>query len=447
MGTSDNMASTAYLDPDSMSRSDDEEKEDDLMRTDSSNSLCQCYITNSFKHGVPIDEEVRRSLSTKQTTKLILTKKRMKQKQWLALFHSLESKSINRSCFTELNFSSSNLQVKALRVFMSILSRASSPISNITKLNLSGINLHGDKGSVDLGNALIQNVHLQRLVLVNCQLDDSDLKTMQRYLLMSNNRLLKLDLSSNQIGKEGGDILGKVLKRNRFIEKLNLSWNQIRGSRGCSIMQGLMENNNLLYFDISFNGLGDEGASRVGVMLEMNTTLVALNLRDNRITNEGAKSIAYGLAENKTLNSLMLSGNLITSAGMSFILAAVIKSESVKLRELHMKQISPDQLCMRAINYLQKQNKNLAIVYGEPFLSKAKTHRVDKSLVIREEIFEEIRMYLARERLRMLDLFNMWDRRKLGGIDMVDMAAGLTDCGIPVTEAILEEVFRKVDVG
>jgi len=430
----------AYSDSDSM-RFDEEDKHPDLF-VNSNSSLCQCYITNSFKLGAPVDEEILRILNSRQQNKLVLTNKRLKHKQWLALFLSLANGDGDKRCFTEFNFSNSNLRVKAYKVFISILRRENSSVSRITKLILSGIDLHGDRGIVDLGKALSEHGHVQRLVLVNCQLEDSDLEAMQKYL-MNNNRLLKLKLSSNRIGKDGGDILGKVLRRNRCIEKLDLSWNQIRTSGSRILMQGLMENTALLYFDISFNGLGDEGAARVGVMLEKNKTLITLNLRDNRITNEGAKCIAYGLAENKTLNSLILSGNLMTSAGMSFILAAVIKSKSIELKELHMKLISPDTLCMRAIKYLQKSK--IMVTYGEPFLSKAKPHRVDPSFVVREEIFEEIRAYLARERLRMLDLFNMWDRSKLGGIDVVDLAAGLTDCGIPVTEAILEEVFRKVD--
>ncbi|XP_066927577.1 leucine-rich repeat-containing protein 74B-like [Clytia hemisphaerica] len=388
------------------------------------------YVLGSFKLSIPLDDEISRFLKFSPQEKLEISNKRLTQKQWVLIFTVLKEADF----LVDINLSYCNLKLNAL-ISLSVLLQDS---VNIKKLDLSGIDIN--LVSAKIFNRL-EDTYLVSVCLANCRLDDKDVNSLLTFT--KDNAILKnLDLSSNMIeGKQR--ILRDLLFENTILETLDLSWNHIRKIGCSSLVLGLIKNNSLLTLNLSFNGISDDGIKEITRMLEVNQTLESLNLRDNRITNQGAERLGYGLSVNNTLRKLDISGNMITAVGMQYILVGVIKSGN--LQELHMKQISPDTVCMRAINHLQKVSKDILLTYGVPILLHSKLFLKNEDVVIREEIFTEIRNYLFTQRLRMLDLFNMWDKKKTGALDMLSIGEGLQACGIPVTKAILEKLFGLLD--
>ena len=405
--------------------------EDDGLTKESHRFAVQCFRLKTS----PDDEVKRRLHSMARTKELSLPNKRMKLQHWVSLFNVLsDSESLE-----VLDLSYTNLQSKSLKSLANLLLSGN---SHVIRLDLSGIDFH-TKGC-DVIHYIGADCYLENLGLRGCKLQDKDLDkifSLPDGLSQPRNKTLTtLNLSSNNIESKG-NIIRKLIHHFKVLSVLDLSWNQINRPGACSLAYALMENERLKCLNLSFNGVSDEGALEIAFMLEQNTSLETLDLTENRITNRGAEFLASGLAKNSSLRSLDLSGNMMTSSGMESILVGVVSSGCIK--QLHMKQISPNALCMKAIQHLK--DKNVILSYGIPTLTKTNAFKGDKEVIVREEIFNEIRNFLTKERLRIIDLFKMWDKKKTGEISLDSLMSGLSSCGIPVTQAILEHIFGILD--
>ena len=418
---------------------------------DEDNSDSHRFTIQCFRLKVSPDEEVKRCLQMlTQTKELSLPNKWLKTQQWSAFFKVLSSSA--SSDIKTLNLSYTNLQTKSLKGLATLLSSGGS-CSDLKRLDLSGIDFHFKRGLGDIVRCIDDgDCCVKHLELKDCKLQDKDLWKIFFQSVTdagnttivpssSNTTLTNLNLCSNKINGHG-NLFRRLIYHFTTLCSLDLSWNHINHTGARSLACALSGNNNLKCLNLSFNGVSDEGALEMAFMLEQNNTLEVLDIRENRITNKGAEYLASGLAVNTSLRSLNLSGNMITSLGMQRILVGVITSGCV-IRELHMKQISPDVLCMKAIQHLEEKNVHLS--YGIPTLTKTNTFKGDSAFIVREEIFSEIRNFLAKERLRIIDLFKMWDKRKTGEISLDNLMTGLASCGIPVTQAILEHIFGVLD--
>lgn len=126
-----------------------------------------------------------------------------------------------------------------------------------------------------------------------------------------NTTLKVLDLSNNFIEAEGAQAFGVVLRFSYTLLELNLSRNNI-GSAGVELIaQGLRDNadSKLQRLDISWNGIKDDGAAMLAAMLKSNSALVNLNLEANFLCDAGIQHLAEALLFNMTLEELNLTGN------------------------------------------------------------------------------------------------------------------------------------------
>lgn len=388
------------------------------------------YVVWCFRSSIIPNHEVKKCLKLMVREKRFwLCNKRLQHREWNILLKVLKETDDLES----LNLSYANLQQQ--KSFKALGTLLRSPYLDLVWLNLSGIDFH-DKGSCLLSSISAPR-YLEDLHLSGCNLHDNDL---EKILSSEPNKKLKnLDMSSNKIeGKK--DILQKLLQSFEIMKELDLSWNNINWSNTQQLACSLAVNESLFTLNLSFNGLSDEGALEMTFVLQKNTTLKVLDLSENRISNRGAEFLANGLSINTSLKSLNLSGNMMTAQGMQCILVGAITSRS--LQELHMKQISPDVLCKKAIDHLKANDVILS--FGVPTLAKSTSTSV-REVFVREQIFSEIRNFLTKERLRVLDLFKMWDKKKNGEISLDNLMMGLESVNIPVTKAILEKIFGILD--
>jgi hypothetical protein len=98
------------------------------------------------------------------------------------------------------------------------------------------------------------------------------------------------------------------------ITELNLSnKNIINNEVFKNFVSALQTNNHIVKLNLSSNNLGDEGVTELVKILTRNTTLTKLNLSNNNITDIGATQLYTAILNNKTLIYLNLSRNKINN--------------------------------------------------------------------------------------------------------------------------------------
>eukprot|EP01038_Epipyxis_sp_PR26KG_P007162 gene7162-9765_t len=148
--------------------------------------------------------------------------------------------------------------------------------------------------------------------------------------LKPNKSLLTLDISQNDLGLEGAELIGDALANNKKLKQLSISDCNIPADGANSIFKGLINNNNLEILNISDNWIGDSGAESIGVMLRSNGILKHLDIQENHITSDGLSSIAKGLAKNKSLVFLGLQWNDINNEGAAKLGEALMINSTLK---------------------------------------------------------------------------------------------------------------------
>ena len=176
----------------------------------------------------------------------------------------------------------------------------------------------GEEKGRDFGQGLLRAAGVEGSTLnLEGQLgrDHSTVLAALNLVLKFDNTLTELNLAGNQLGKEGGNAIAKMILengvsgKNGTLVRLDLSKNCI-GSKGeCSIAEALEKNNTLTELNLAGNQLGKEGGNAIAKMILENGTLVRLDLSKNCIGSKGGCSIAEALEKNNTLTDLNLMGN------------------------------------------------------------------------------------------------------------------------------------------
>jgi Ran GTPase-activating protein (RanGAP) involved in mRNA processing and transport len=151
-------------------------------------------------------------------------------------------------------------------------------------------------------SSLLEHPKLKALTLYHFELTAQSIETLTKNLPQD---LTRLDLSWNQIGKEGSIELAKCLPRD--LTHLEFKWNQIDAL-------ALANHLPLIHLDLSGNQIGNEGV-RALVANPLPKTLTHLNLSWNQIGDEGALALANHFLIHQGIIYFDLRGNLITSDG------------------------------------------------------------------------------------------------------------------------------------
>jgi hypothetical protein len=129
---------------------------------------------------------------------------------------------------------------------------------------------------------------------------------------LENNRFLTaLDISMNEISKEGANSISRALRTNSTLQTLYLCDNWILNG-AIKLANALKTNSSLHTMILCRNGINDDGATSFSEALMINTTLTNLNLGRNGITNVGAKKLADALMTNSDLKILDLQRNMLS---------------------------------------------------------------------------------------------------------------------------------------
>ena len=169
--------------------------------------------------------------------------------------------------------------------------------------------------------------HLLDLSSKRPPLADKDIAEVASRISSLGSSLEVIDLSSNDIGVEGGRELADAIVGCPSLRGLNLRSNRLGGGGMWVLANVLVQDSSFRIsdLDISGNHLGDVGARALGLALKDNKGLVKLSAESNQIYQVGCGALADGLAHNSCLRELRLGDNKFGQVGVDALAQAVLQ--------------------------------------------------------------------------------------------------------------------------
>ena len=141
--------------------------------------------------------------------------------------------------------------------------------------------------------------------------------------MYNTDRISRLNLSKNNLGDIGIELLVNSIKNSYSLISLNISSNGITCKGGETVFKNLITQQSLIDFNISTlegsnrnrNRLTSSGIKDIISYLKKNYLVEFLNLSGNSIKNEGFILVCKGLNLNQSLYSLKTSQNEIEEKG------------------------------------------------------------------------------------------------------------------------------------
>ena len=329
------------------------------------------------------------------------------------------------TCITELDLRDNNIDDEGTRAIAKILRENLYIIS----VDLS-VNNICNEGLEDLMVSVKNNRSIRNVILSYTGLKDRH-AALVASVIRENISIETLILSHNEFSASGGVLIGQALSINGKISNLDLSWNHIRSEGAIAIAYALKNNTALMSLNLAWNGFADSGAEAISKAMLGNDALQELDLSYNRISEQGAISLGEMIKVNRTLVILKLNWNAIKSEGVTALVEGISTNENCRLKELQLNGVVITRTCKTELDNLLVSNKGLKMQVGGVTNSGAMATNMNK---IRREIVEIIAAYLVKSRLRMLDLFNQWDKDKSLTLTRNEFRKGIKSCKIPITE-------------
>ncbi|XP_076152195.1 NACHT, LRR and PYD domains-containing protein 3-like isoform X3 [Alosa pseudoharengus] len=224
--------------------------------------------------------------------------------------------------------------------------------NSLTELDLNHNDL-GDSGVQLLSKGLSSpNCKLQTLRLAECKLSEKSCGIVAA-VLQSPNSLTELDLSHNDLGDSGVQLLSKGLSSPNFkLQTLRFADCKLT-DKSCEIVASVLQSpNSLLQLDLSDNDLGDYGVQLLSKGLSsFNCKIHTLRLSDCLISEKGCGFLASALSSNPShLKLLDLSYNYPGESGLK-LLSARLEDPVCKLEILKTDHASLDRARPRLLRY------------------------------------------------------------------------------------------------
>ena len=192
----------------------------------------------------------------------------------------------------------------------------------LEELHLCENNL-ADEGVAMLASAVIKNKSLRLIDLRSNSITEQGALPLQG-IITRVTQLHSFHLSDNALGNVGVAALCRGLRQGASaLKRLQLSDNGIGSDGGKSVANMLHVNKTLEELDLSRNVVGDDGAAAIASALTRNTNLRSINLRRNDISDRGAQVFAKCFIQMKGLKELVINKNKISGTGGAALLQAL----------------------------------------------------------------------------------------------------------------------------
>lgn len=180
--------------------------------------------------------------------------------------------------------------------------------------------------------------------------------------LVDNQKILSVDLSSNEIGLTGAEALTTALEKNSTLTSLSLACNNI-GLKGIEKIADFLEDQYnktpITKLDLRSTKMTDQGASRIAEAIEKKGTVAELYLSYNGISDVGVKPIAELLMKPTPLKVLDLRGNIIEYEGAKLIAGGLNKNKGMQVLYLGYNKIPGPGLNL--ITDAERKSRTLAV--------------------------------------------------------------------------------------
>ena len=196
-------------------------------------------------------------------------------------------------------------------------------IVNITGLKVFGIT--GIEDDADLVNAIIKNYEIQQLTLSNCSISIKDL-----LIILSNDNLNWVDLSSCQLESKEVRQIFRVLKRKKYLKHVDLSEN-IMTSDVVNEVVAMIENNKQIQSLSLPNCFLSQADLRIIIQaMQTVSSLRCVDFNINEVDNELASDITTLFANNSELAQLNFGRLTLKQGSFQNLKACLVKLKGLK---------------------------------------------------------------------------------------------------------------------
>ncbi|XP_067935060.1 leucine-rich repeat-containing protein 74B-like [Watersipora subatra] len=160
----------------------------------------------------------------------------------------------------------------------------------------------------------LRHMHESELKLRHHQLGSKSVKPIA-ISLVSNAKILSLDLTDNSLGCRGAHVLCDMLRENCFITHLNLSENHL-GETSAEMLSDIIQiTTSLTHVTLSHNDFNDRAAVFFAEAISNTTKIEYLNLSHNKFAEMSGVVLGPAIGENSSIQDLDLSWNSLRRKG------------------------------------------------------------------------------------------------------------------------------------
>uniref|UniRef100_UPI00398EB9D2 NLR family CARD domain-containing protein 3-like n=1 Tax=Pristiophorus japonicus TaxID=55135 RepID=UPI00398EB9D2 len=269
-------------------------------------------------------------------------------------------------CFTSLKLIGSNLGDSGAKILSQMMK---SPDCKLQNLELERNDLT-HKCCETLAFILSSNKMLTSLNLSNNNLGDRGICLLSPALKEPQCRILKLNLSNNNLSFGSWEELVSVLVTNQTLRELNVSNNRM-GEAGlrtlstalkdprCKLQKLGLNNTSTLDFGVMGSYQEETGMEILcDVLKDPSCTLTSLELANNCLTQKNYDELASAIRINRTLTHLDLSSNVIQDSGIN-ILSMALMDPSCSIQSLLMTDTKLTPTCCEKLASVFVRNLTL----------------------------------------------------------------------------------------
>ncbi|XP_048104126.1 ribonuclease inhibitor-like [Alosa alosa] len=296
----------------------------------------------------------------------------------------------------ELDLGQINLKDSGVQLLSKGLS---SPHCKLQTLRLSNCGIadegHPGESAQKLFSAILENPHhkVEALRFADCKLPEKSCGIVAT-VLQSPNSLIDLDLSHNDLGDSGVQLLSKGLSRPHCkLQTLRLAECTLTEKSFESVATVLQSPNSLIELDLGQMNLKDSGVQLLSKGLSSpHCKLQTLRLAECKLSERSCGIVATFLQSPNSLKELDLSHNELQNSGVQ-LLSKGLSSPHCKLQTLRLADCKlTEKMCETVTSVLQSPNSLLQLDVSDSDLGDSGVQLLSKGLSSSNSILQILRL-------------------------------------------------------